>query len=176
MRTIFSRVRLSGKSVAALLELMQTKPIEKISIEEMTAKADVGRSTYFRYFKSKDEVLSFKIHCLWKRFCEAQARPADGPQDDTRMFFQFSLSLRPINDLLYAAGHQNVLLEAYMQILDPSRQQSNIKTYYLNNFLAYGVFGLVNAWILRGYQETPEEMERVIQGWMEKNQPEQDET
>ena len=48
----------------ALLELMQTKPIEKISIEEMTAKADVGRSTYFRYFKSKAEVLYFKIHCL----------------------------------------------------------------------------------------------------------------
>ena len=39
----------------ALLELMKEKPIEKISIEEMTAKADVGRSTYFRYFKSKDE-------------------------------------------------------------------------------------------------------------------------
>ena len=52
----------------ALLELMKEKPIEKISIEEMTAKADVGRSTYFRYFKSKDEVLSFKITCLWKRF------------------------------------------------------------------------------------------------------------
>lgn len=33
----------------ALLELMKEKPIEKISIEEMTAKADVGRSTYFRY-------------------------------------------------------------------------------------------------------------------------------
>lgn len=47
----------------ALLELMKEKPIEKISIEEMTAKADVGRSTYFRYFKSKDEVLSFKI--IW---------------------------------------------------------------------------------------------------------------
>ena len=48
----------------ALLELMKEKPIEKISIEEMTAKADVGRSTYFRYFKSKDEVLSFKITCF----------------------------------------------------------------------------------------------------------------
>lgn len=54
----------------ALLELMKEKPIEKISIEEMTAKADVGRSTYFRYFKSKDEVLSFKITCLWKRFSD----------------------------------------------------------------------------------------------------------
>ena len=36
----------------ALLELMKEKPMEKISIEEMTAKADVGRSTYFRYFKT----------------------------------------------------------------------------------------------------------------------------
>lgn len=41
---------------SALLELMKEKPVEKISIEEMTAKGDVGRSTYFRYFKNKDEV------------------------------------------------------------------------------------------------------------------------
>ena len=59
----------------ALLELMKEKPIEKISIEEMTAKADVGRSTYFRYFKSKDEVLSFKITCLWKRFSDETVLP-----------------------------------------------------------------------------------------------------
>ena len=51
----------------ALLELMGEKPLEKISIEEMTAKADVGRSTYFRYFKNKEEVLSFKLLCLWRR-------------------------------------------------------------------------------------------------------------
>ena len=37
----------------ALLELMREKPIEKISIEEMTAKADVVRSNYLRYFKNK---------------------------------------------------------------------------------------------------------------------------
>lgn len=53
----------------ALLELMKEKPIEKISIEEMTAKADVGRSTYFRYFKSKDEVLSnhMSVEALFRR-------------------------------------------------------------------------------------------------------------
>ena len=60
----------------ALLELMQEKPLEKISIEEMTAKADVGRSTYFRYFKSKDEVLSFKILCLWSAFLRSAAETA----------------------------------------------------------------------------------------------------
>ena len=57
----------------ALLELMKEKPMEKISIEEMTAKADVGRSTYFRYFKTKDEVLVFKILCLWKYYAYGTA-------------------------------------------------------------------------------------------------------
>lgn len=32
----------------------------------MTAKGDVGRSTYFRYFKNKDEVLTFKILCMFE--------------------------------------------------------------------------------------------------------------
>ena len=52
----------------ALLELMKEKPIEKISIEEMTAKADVGRSTYFRYFKSKDEFCLSKSHVCGSAF------------------------------------------------------------------------------------------------------------
>ena len=54
----------------ALLELMREKPLEKITIEEMTAKADVGRSTYFRYFKTKEEVLSFKVLAMYRRFSQ----------------------------------------------------------------------------------------------------------
>ena len=90
----------------ALLELMQDKPIEKISIEEMTAKADVGRSTYFRYFHSKDEVLSFKILCLWRRFC-AQ-RGSDGISrvnpEGIKALFEFCLSIRPIFDCFTPRG------------------------------------------------------------------------
>ena len=45
----------------ALLELMKTKPIEKITIEEMTATADVGRSTYFRYSTPRRRSLPSKL-------------------------------------------------------------------------------------------------------------------
>ena len=34
--------------------------------------------------------------------------------------------------------------------------------YYARNFAAYALFGIVNAWIQRGYKETPEEMERIM--------------
>ena len=85
--------------------MYELKPLEKISIEEMTARADVGRSTYFRYFKNKEEVLSFKIVCLWKRF-DAQHHVGEHTASDeaaaARMFFEFCLSMREVSDLLYA--------------------------------------------------------------------------
>lgn len=151
----------------ALLELMKEKPMEKISIEEMTAKADVGRSTYFRYFKSKEEVLAFKIVCLWKHFMEEHqvAHIASGSPEETKLFFEFCLSLRPVNDLLYAAGHQNVILEAYLQIINSSDSYDDAKHYYLVHFVTYGLYGLINAWILRGYKETPEEMAEIVSAW-----------
>ena len=151
----------------ALLELMKDKPMEKISIEEMTAKADVGRSTYFRYFKSKEEVLAFKIVCLWKRFTEEHQAEhiVSGSPEETKLYFEFCLSIRPISDLLYATGHQHVILDAYLQIIVPVIEGADAKTYYLVQFLAYAVFGLMNAWVLRGYKETPEEMAEIIRAW-----------
>ena len=148
----------------ALLELMREKPIEKISIEEMTAKADVGRSTYFRYFRSKDEVLSFKLRCMWNAF--SQQHHFDGVRDDiyssTQMFFEFCLSIRDVSDMLYAAGHQNVILEAYIQIMMHEPQEDDVGMYYRNYGIAYALYGLVNAWIMRGYKETPEQMAGII--------------
>lgn len=148
----------------ALLELMKEKPIEKISIEEMTAKADVGRSTYFRYFKTKNDVLTFKILCLWKRFA-TEKHIMDFQADmhkSTCLFFEFCLSIRDISDQIYQIGHQEVFLDAYMQILNPKKQETDVITYYKQNASAYALYGIVNAWVLRGYQETPEQMVAII--------------
>lgn len=149
----------------ALLELMKEKPIEKITIEEMTAKADVGRSTYFRYFKNKDEVLAFNILCLWNRFMQKDGEfvsLSDSPAF-IRFFFEFCLSIREINDMLYSCGHENAILMAYLQIagIDTSRNSDDIQAYYVNNAAAYALYGTVNAWILRGYKETPAQMAQI---------------
>lgn len=151
----------------ALLELMKEKPIEKISIEEMTAKADVGRSTYFRYFKSKDEVLSFKITCLWKRFSDEHGATnfATGSYDGIRLFFEFCLSIRPICDLLYSADRQYVILNFYLQEAASIVANADAKTHYFIQFITYGLFGLMNAWVLRGYKETPQEMAQIVCDW-----------
>lgn len=148
----------------ALLELMKEKPIEKISIEEMTARADVGRSTYFRYFKSKEEVLVFKLCRLWDRFAaEHNIRdPQNDLQTGVRLFFEFCVSIREISDLLYQVGREQVILDVYLQVLRPERQEDDVIAYYKGYETAYALFGIVNAWILRGYQESPARMGEIL--------------
>ena len=57
----------------ALIKLMESKPLEKISVTEITELAGVGRVTWFRNFSSKNEALTFKLVHLWQRYTEEHA-------------------------------------------------------------------------------------------------------
>ncbi len=48
----------------AMLELLQEAPLEKISVKELTARADVNRSSYSYHFYDKEEVLE----AIYRRF------------------------------------------------------------------------------------------------------------
>ena len=119
------------------------------------------------YFKSKDEVLSFKITCLWKRFSDEHGATnfATGSYDGIRLFFEFCLSTRPICDLLYSADRQYVILNFYLQEAASIVANADAKTHYFIQFITYGLFGLMNAWVLRGYKETPQEMAQIVCDW-----------
>lgn len=45
--------------VEALLALMREKPYRDIKIKDITNKAQVDRSTFYRNFSSKEDILNF---------------------------------------------------------------------------------------------------------------------
>lgn len=49
-----------------------------------------------------------------------------------------------------------------MKVLAPDKQEEDIPTYYKQYGTAYALYGIVNAWILRGYRETPEQMVKIL--------------
>ena len=149
----------------ALLSLMKEKPLEKITIEEMTAMADVGRVTYFRYFKSKDEVLAFKFRKLWERYTTENGKVDLRERSfAAREYFAFSLSMRDTIDLVYERGHQEAFLRAVLEVIRSYYEVSDTAAEYARSYYAYGLFGLFNTWVRHGYQETPEEMANIFMG------------
>ncbi len=150
----------------ALLELMKEKPFEKITIEEMTAKADVGRSTYFRYFKTKEEVLSFKVLAMYRRFSQDfHISHMDTDSDLMTMltgFFSFWLAIRDTVEQVISTGHQHILFSAYKHIMEQARDEAGRINGYEQCFIMSGIFGVLYIWITTGYRESPEELADVI--------------
>ena len=146
----------------ALLTLMAEKDIRRVTADELTAKAGVGRATYFRNFSSKEEVLTAYLVRRWRSY-EKECRPKELPLSHpvrAQRYFEFCLSLRAENDLMIAQGCAGAILAAFEIIVsdaDLGREGG-----YEAAFLAYGLYGMFVAWARSGWRESPQEMAVLV--------------
>lgn len=146
----------------ALYQLLSQKTFNKITIENITEKAGVGRVTYFRHFSSKEEVLQFKISCLWRRYCDCHGILKHNCFDieNVNDFFNFNYEIRDYLKLLYQSGLEIVLFNVFMETMLPKDIYS--KNWYREKFYSHGLFGLLDGWIRKDFLETPEQMAKTI--------------
>lgn len=151
---------LKNQIADALFELLKKKPLDKITIDELARKADVGRTTYFRYFKSKQEVIIFRLLTVWKQFQEEHMKGMDQDScfsDYARLCFEFCYEIRDIHRILFQTGNEDVLLQAHL-LFYPTDEHSLWQDRYYKSFYAYGLFGLLKEWAVSGYRESPSEI------------------
>lgn len=149
----------------ALIKLLKTKPIEKISVPEIVKVASVGRTTFFRNFTTKNEVLTFKIVRLWERYAEEHnlAERRKYTLDNALDFFRFNYGIRDLLTLLYEKNLQSALYDAFYCIM-VSQCGDNAVECYESRFHSYGLFGLLDEWIKRGFYESSEKMAEILRG------------
>lgn len=143
----------------ALIRLMQKKPVEKISAGEIAEEAGVGRATWFRHFESKQSALTYKLVKLWMCYAESHDIKEHSRYsiENARDFFEFNYGIRDLFETIYAAGMRAAVYEAFYEIMRP-QYGATVDECYTSRFYSYGLFGLLDEWISRGYYETPEEM------------------
>ena len=148
----------------ATIKLMRKKPLEKITIQEITQEAGVGRVTYFRYFTSKTDVLTYKLSNLWDSWGEKHPFPVEeSDYNQALWFFSFCYSIRTTLLLLYKNEQQDALLRAYLNYTSPILEEDNRekKGNYLHKYMAYGMLGVVNEWASGKFEDSPEELARL---------------
>lgn len=147
----------------ALFKLMKKKNIEKITVDELCEAGGIGRATYFRNFKSKDEIITAYIIMKWREY-ERENRLKEHQINDSyrvRRYFDFCYSLRKKNDLIIGQGHNGAILSAYEIILTDSDTEHSTDTYE-SYYLAYGLFGIFMKWARGGYAESAQEMAQIV--------------
>lgn len=145
----------------ALILLMKKQPYESISITGLTKKAGVGRVSFYRHFKSKDDILIQKLDEVGADWWRQQA-------GQSGVNYAYALAchgqtIREILLLLYQHDLRHLLLTNIWHCCGASAEDA-AESAYAKSVLAGAVFGLCDEWIRRGMAETPEEIGRIFAG------------
>ncbi len=150
----------------ALLSLMIEKPFNKITVNEITSLAGVGRATWFRNFENKEDALIFKHIILWSRWCEKESLKTRDRFDinNADSFFRYNYEIRDMLRTTYKSGKEDCVFEAFYKIMTPFKEDDT-KELYEKSFYSHGLFGLLDKWIKRDFKESPQEMVLILQSF-----------
>ncbi len=146
----------------SLLRLLRTKPLEAITIREITELANVSRVTYYRNFTSKEEVIEFKLDKLMTDWIEHEKTIRNTSACELAIrFFQFFYSIRDIVQTLIQSKLSLLLLNALIIRFGDVFTQ-DCAEYYRQIFISFGLCGVILTWMDTGMNESPEEMGKIV--------------
>lgn len=143
----------------ALLKLMEEKDYEKITIKELTARADLDRKTFYRNFRSKEEVLYLQLQELCDLYIQMlQDLPQLSAYSVTEAYFSLCRQYAHFFMLLKRNNLLNDLFLSNPVYRGKSKQELI--------YQAGGFWNITIHWINDGMEESPEEMAEVISSIM----------
>ena len=149
-----------------LIEMLKEKSLQEISVSDLTARAGVGRVSFYRNYSDKEDVLrqeSARLLQQWGILFES----GQGNEEYNRVFlslFDYLRQNRAFYTVLCSAGLSDILMDTVVATARLNPDMPNLEA-YLKSFWAYGIFGWIKEWIQRGMTESGEELERLFALW-----------
>ena len=159
------RVARTRRSLAkALISLSMECGYDSVSIRELTERADVGYATFFRHFRSKDELATYCVRSTSEEFMRAvqSAETLDEESlalykvlDEHRDVVLFGLSLPRDHPALEPVWEE---ITQWMQELYLAREGTEIPLDLSLNHLINSVVELFRWWLTDGQDYSMEQM------------------
>ena len=140
---------------AAVLELLETKPLGEITISDVQRRSTVSRSTFYRNFDSLEDVLALLCD---RGFDEIAA--GSGAPVYIRVFHYAA-----VLEALVRTGRADILAESLKKLLLRSKELPGMDEARLDYFAAntgYVMTGILATWLRRGRRESEEELADIL--------------
>ena len=175
-KKIDARVRRTRDALGdALVALMQEKPFDSITVQDVLDRAQVGRSTFYSHFSDKDDLLMSDADEFFESI--AMALSVHGDKSDrvfpVKEFFLHIIDAKQFVEALKSSGkmHENFELAQghFARGIERRLKELPRGATIPENERAIRAFAhagallsLLTWWIDRGMKEAPEEMDRLF--------------
>ncbi len=148
---------------AAMLSLLEEKPLEDISISELVDTAGVGRASFYRNFEYKEDILK---RCLDEKMREWGAVLHENScaplSEQIRIMISHFEKHRSFYQLLNERGLIYLLKDVIIGIWGPKPEYEKAQA-YAAAFVAYTLYGWIDVWFQRGMVESADEIAELFQ-------------
>ncbi|MEE8808276.1 MAG: TetR/AcrR family transcriptional regulator [Lactimicrobium sp.] len=145
----------------ALLLLMQKKPYEKITIGEITQKAGVNRSSYYRHFDTKEDIIRYVLMHIMQEYLAAYQSGKDKSFEayTLQIFTTFYTHRKEL--LLIHRNHLSYLLLDVLNTcfkFDAVKDEIGSARQFEISYHIGGIYNNMLLWMNHQMKETPEQI------------------
>lgn len=168
MKKIDRRVLRTQHSLGdALVDLTLEIGYDAITIKQLTQQAHIGYATFFRHFKSKDQLLMYVLQSVLEDLFELM-KPEMSPYEQALVMFNYvkhnSRTYRvfidvPRNSKLYNATYGAVASSLYENYI--ARDENHIPMAVAVNHVVTSIIELTRWWIINDMEIPPEKMATI---------------
>lgn len=146
----------------AFLSLLAEKPLEDISISELVDTAGVGRASFYRNYKRKEDILKAYLDTLFREWTDEWKKNDGVPLSKQihTMIVHFEKH-HSFYQLLNERGLTYLLKDVIISICGPKPEYEKTQA-YTTAFVAYTLYGWIDVWFQRGMVESADEIAELF--------------
>ena len=150
------------KIVQSLIELMKTHEFEEITVKNISELAEVNRSTYYRNFKSKEDIIKYKLESMMDEYLEEFESKHDRTKEAyirtiLETFLKHEEFLKIIHKQNQSYILQKVLANYFNNILRDASKREMYQVYYHIG----GIYNFIICWIENDMKDQPESLAKI---------------
>jgi len=157
----------------ALVELVEQKRFDDITVQEVIERADVGRSTFYTHFRDKEDLFRKD----WEKFLDFLVQQIDWDKagkgsfmpivfffshlQDVQTFYK-GLVLSRKTDAVFKSGTEYLSHQIEVALNRRIKHKPSIPIPILANYLANEVFSLLRWWLDQNMPYPPQRMDEIF--------------
>lgn len=179
-KRIDRRIKKTQRSLhEALMELIQEKRYDKITVQDIIDRADVGRSTFYSHYLDKEDLLVKGLE-MFSNNLQAQIEVEHNKEETgehvlhSHIFFKHADLHHDLYKAMQEGGGADIIFEAGRQHLEqdiknhldallPESFEPEIPTPVISSYLAGAMLSVLNWWLNTGRPFPPEQIDAMFQ-------------
>lgn len=143
---------------SSMLELLKEKSLNEISISELCGMAGVGRTSFYRNYEEKEDIIKAYVEHLFQDWVDRWKETPDLPVKETvRIVFSHFEANREFYTLLNERGLVYLLKDIILDLCGFNPEQE-MPAAYSSAYVAFFLYGWIDVWFRRGMKDTTEEL------------------